>query len=75
MLFRERAFWLYLTGTRLGDMRRLVLQYNRPISAVYPVGQTARGTPFGNDVVFPVPFDEEQNPLFQRTQCVTTSVD
>jgi starch-binding outer membrane protein, SusD/RagB family len=75
LLFRERAFWMYLTGTRLGDMRRLVLQYNRPINTVYPVGQTSRGTPYGNDVVFAVPFNEEQNDLFDRAQCVTTRVD
>ncbi len=36
--FRERAFWLYGTGTRLGDMRRLIRQYGRDQSTVFPVG-------------------------------------
>ena len=38
LLFRERAFWLYLTGHRQGDMRRLVRQYHRPVETVYPSG-------------------------------------
>jgi hypothetical protein len=38
VMFRERAFWLYGTGTRLGDMRRLVRQYGRDQSTVFPVG-------------------------------------
>ena len=28
-LFSERAFWLFATGHRLGDMRRLIRQYGR----------------------------------------------
>jgi hypothetical protein len=38
VMFRERAFWLYGTGTRLSDMRRLVRQYGRDQSTVFPVG-------------------------------------
>ena len=72
LLFRERAFWLYLTGHRLGDLRRLVNQYSRAVNTVYPIGTDSRGEPFGTDVVFSVPFDEEQNTLFQRSMCVTT---
>jgi starch-binding outer membrane protein, SusD/RagB family len=75
LLFRERAFWLYLQGTRLGDLRRLVLHYNRPVNTVYPSGPYPRGDTFGNDVVFSVPFNEEQNDLFDRSQCVTTRVE
>jgi hypothetical protein len=37
-LFRERAFWLFGTGIRLGDMRRLLRQYGRDQSTVYPTG-------------------------------------
>ncbi|CAN5853605.1 hypothetical protein BH23GEM6_BH23GEM6_23690 [soil metagenome] len=40
--FRERAFWLYLTGQRLSDMRRLVRQYNRPAESVFPTGTYGR---------------------------------
>lgn len=36
--FRERAFWLYGTGHRLGDMRRLVRQYGRDSETVFPTG-------------------------------------
>jgi len=29
LLFRERAFWFFLTGHRQGDLRRLIRQYGR----------------------------------------------
>ncbi len=38
VMFRERAFWLYGTGMRLGDMRRLIRQYGRDQSTVFPTG-------------------------------------
>ena len=38
LLFSERALWLYATGTRLGDMRRLIGQYGRTQSTVLPTG-------------------------------------
>ena len=40
--FRERAFWLFLTGQRLADLRRLVRQYNRPAESVFPTGTYGR---------------------------------
>jgi hypothetical protein len=43
LMFRERAFWLYGTGTRLGDLRRLIRQYGRDQSAVFPTGPYANG--------------------------------
>jgi starch-binding outer membrane protein, SusD/RagB family len=72
--FRERAFWLYLTGHRLADMRRLVRQYGRDAEGVFPSGAYSRllfgtleprvdGT-YGTDVNLPVPFDERNNPNF-----------
>lgn len=39
VMFRERAFWLYGTGRRFGDMRRLVRQYQRSFYQVFPRGQ------------------------------------
>lgn len=72
LLFRERAFWMYLTGHRLGDLRRLVNQYGRSVNEVYPVGTDTHNQAYGDDVVFSVPFEEEQNSLFQRSACVTT---
>jgi hypothetical protein len=41
--FRERAFWLFGTGTRLGDLRRLIRQYGRTQSTVFPTGTYANG--------------------------------
>jgi hypothetical protein len=69
-LFRERAAWLWLTGHRLGDMRRLIRQYGRDPNTVFPVGpvSTRFGSTYGSDVNFPVPFDETNNPNF--TGCI-----
>ena len=72
MIFRERALWLYNTGHRLGDLRRLVRQYGLTSAEVFPSGTNFRGGTFGNDVNYPVPFVEENNPQFKRDACVTT---
>ncbi len=74
LLFRERAFWLYSTGHRLGDLRRLVRQYSLPASSVFPTGNFFRGgTTYGADVNYPVPFREDvNNPKFHPEACVTT---
>ncbi|HEY0931623.1 MAG TPA: hypothetical protein VGE27_17000 [Gemmatimonas sp.] len=64
--FRERASWLWLTGHRLGDMRRLIRQYGRAANTVFPVG-TVRTRPevtYGTDVNFTIPFRETNNPNF-----------
>jgi hypothetical protein len=65
--FRERAAWLWLTGHRLGDMRRLIRQYGRPANTVFPIGPviTRAGSTYGNDVNYPVPFNETANPKFK----------
>jgi len=69
LLFQERAFWLYGTGVRQGDLRRLIRQYHRTQSAVYPTG-AYDGAPraFGSDVTVPIPPVERPNPLF--TGCI-----
>jgi hypothetical protein len=66
-LFSERAKWLWLTGHRLGDMRRLIRQYGRPANTVFPVGPviTRSGSVYGNDVNFIIPFNETNNPKFK----------
>jgi hypothetical protein len=65
LLFRERALWMFGTGHRLGDLRRLSrAPYNRPVTSVYPVGTYPKGTVYGNNTELPVPFDERNNPLF-----------
>jgi starch-binding outer membrane protein, SusD/RagB family len=65
LLFRERAFWMFLTGHRLADLRRLVRQYDRPVSTVFPTGTYKDGLPYGSDVNFPLGPADGQNPHFQ----------
>lgn len=62
--FRERAFWLWLTAHRLGDMRRMVRQYGRAVDAVFPSGSYFKGGVYGPDVNFIIPVDERNNPNF-----------
>jgi starch-binding outer membrane protein, SusD/RagB family len=64
LLFHERAFWMYLTGHRLGDLRRLIRQYSRPATAVFPVGIDVNGAAYGSDVNFNISEDEANNPNF-----------
>ncbi len=76
LLFRERAFWMYATGHRQGDLRRLIRNYGLAQTAVFPSGPyfRAAGTNYGTDVAYPVRFTEEtNNPLFVRSACVTSS--
>jgi len=61
-LFSERAFWLFGTGHRLGDMRRLIRQYGRDVDTVFPNGDYHKGGSYGPDVNFPLPLEEENNP-------------
>jgi hypothetical protein len=63
LMFQERALWLYLTGHRLGDLRRLVKYYGRTADSVFPSGQYlgAAGGPMGPDVNFPITVDEQNN--------------
>jgi hypothetical protein len=60
MLFRERAFWMYLTAHRLGDMRRLIRQYGRGAETVFPTGNYFKGGAYGADVTL-VPSQTETN--------------
>ena len=65
LLFRERAFWLFMTGHRQGDLRRLLRQYHRQQNQVYPTGLYSGGLgTYGNDVTVPIPLSERANPLF-----------
>ncbi len=67
LLFRERGFWLFLTGHRQGDLRRLIRQYGRAANAVYPVGTYFGANfsfPYGGFVTAPIPPAESLNPLF-----------
>ena len=60
-LFSERAFWLFATGHRLGDLRRLVRQYGRPAETVYPSGSYLKGGAYGTDLNLPIPRSEVSN--------------
>jgi len=62
--FQERAYWLWMTGRRLGDLRRLIWDYGRDQEDIFPVGQHHRGGTYGTDTNLPIPFDERNNPLF-----------
>lgn len=71
LLFRERAFWLFLTGHRNGDMRRLVRHYGRAPAAVYPIGSYKYGSTFGEDLTVPIDQSEiTNNPLMNGTGCL-----
>ena len=73
LMFSERAFWMHVTGHRLGDLRRLVRDYGRSESTVFPVGEYHKGGTYGNDVSMPLDFDETNNPNFTETSCVFSS--
>jgi hypothetical protein len=68
LLFRERAFWMWGTSHRLGDLRRLIRQYSRSEDTVFPTGEYHKGGVYGDDVNFPVSSDERNNPKF--TGCI-----
>jgi len=73
MLFSERARWLWGTGHRLNDLRRLERAttvrggFGRPDSTVFPHGLYFKnGLTYGTDVNLPIPLDEQNNPNFQQ---------
>lgn len=68
LLFRERAFWFYLNGTRVGDLRRLQRQYNRAANTVWPTGAYFKGGSYGTDVTITPSFAERNNPAY--TGCI-----
>jgi starch-binding outer membrane protein, SusD/RagB family len=64
LLFREKAFWTFGRGQRLGDLRRLIRQYSRPQDQVFPVGNYFKSGTYGTDVNLPVTDNELTNPNF-----------
>jgi starch-binding outer membrane protein, SusD/RagB family len=62
LFFREKAFWEFGRGFRLGDLRRQVRQYGRTVNQVFPVGEHYRGGQYGPDVNLPVTQAEQNNP-------------
>jgi hypothetical protein len=65
LTFRERAFALFATAHRLGDLRRLVRQYARAAETVFPTGTYHKDNlTRGRDVNIAVPMSERNNPKF-----------
>ena len=66
LVFQERGYWLFLTGTRQGDFRRLIREYGLQPNHVYPTGlYPGAFNTYGNDVTAPIPGEERiSNPLF-----------
>lgn len=65
-LFAERAAWLYVTGHRLPDLRRLIREDSRTQTQVFPTGPYDGGySTYGTDVEYPIPSTERLNPTFK----------
>jgi len=67
LLYKERAYWMWLTGHRLGDLRRLVRIYKRDSESVFPTGALTSpldGT-YGTSTTITVPFSEKNNANFK----------
>jgi hypothetical protein len=64
LFFREKAFWQFGRGFRLGDMRRLIRVYGRTQDQVFPTGVFFKNGAYGTDVNLPVTDGELTNPNF-----------
>jgi hypothetical protein len=71
LLFREKAFWTFLTAKRMGDLRRLVRQYGRTQDKVFPSGLYKDGSPMGTEVNLVTPLSEGANTSY--TGCIDRS--
>ncbi|HVT39799.1 MAG TPA: hypothetical protein VHE78_12180 [Gemmatimonadaceae bacterium] len=67
LLFRERAFWTFGRGQRLGDLRRQIHTYSFTAAQVFP-GEGGinprKNSAYGPDVNLPVPQAERNNAKF-----------
>jgi hypothetical protein len=79
LVMKERAMWLYLTGHREADLRRMARLYQRDPATLWPTGRISApafpplyitalasdGTLYGTDLVFlPSPNEKTNNSLF-----------
>jgi hypothetical protein len=64
LMFRERAFWFFATGHRMGDFRRMIRQYSRGAETVFPTGAFGKGGNYGTDINVPISNEELNNPIF-----------
>jgi hypothetical protein len=71
LLFRERAFWTFGRGQRLGDLRRMIRLYNFTAAQVFP-GEGGlnprKNAAYGPDENLPVPQAERNNQKY--TGCI-----
>jgi len=78
-LMKERAMWLYLTGHREGDLRRMAHVYHRDAETLWPTGTmmepaypdwfpspgVENGSQYGHDTVYgPDVAEHTRNPLY-----------
>jgi hypothetical protein len=75
-LFAERAYDLWLTGHREGDLRRLVRPlngalpgYGRDQANEWPTGTYFKNGQYGNQVALLVPRNEDNNPQYSDAGC------
>jgi hypothetical protein len=68
LYFREKAFWTFSRGQRLGDLRRLIRVYGKAAdgSDTFPTGTFFKGGTYGTDVNFPMTVDETNNPNYLK---------
>lgn len=71
LFFREKAFWTFGRGQRLGDLRREVRQYKLAVGDVYMTGPFVKNGSYGTLTQFPVPDVERSNPKFNG--CLDTN--
>jgi len=64
--FTERALWLYSSGHRHGDMRRLINVYNRNVEDVFPWGTSIQNVEYSTIISFLIPQSEANNPNFEE---------
>ncbi|MCX5760588.1 MAG: hypothetical protein NTW72_03640 [Gemmatimonadetes bacterium] len=63
LYFREKAFWTFGRGARLGDLRRLMRQYSRGHDAVFPTGIYFKtSAPYVSEVNLQLSILERTNP-------------
>jgi starch-binding outer membrane protein, SusD/RagB family len=77
LILEERAYWLFLTGHRQGDLRRFMrAPYNRAANTLFPIGAhhlSSGAGAYQNAVSFPLPLDEEgNNPNYDPAACDIT---
>ncbi len=78
LIFREKGFWLFGTGHRFGDLRRMMRQYGMTQNQVWPNGtwQISRVPGYSTDVTFPTPAAEANNRLIpQSTPGIPACID